>query len=326
MTDGREGDEAHGFSHPRATLRITPRLRADKVLRVHTVFQSALSSRSSLDDARAAKRRRRTVSRGRSADGASGRRESDGDAAVRVDAPAALTSTSGADARSGDGVGEDEGSELDDGDELNDAIRRYFAEQRAAHEVEVADGVDGGSGSGGEGGGPLLSLPGFPALTPVGVDYLRGELATLAEVVLQRRRAEGMLQLRKALASVVTAAPMVDLCELRLHASEAEHRTAVLSMLERRVGCVVRDVEAGKVALAEAYAVDSLCAALRMVLEPPVTGHTLARIMHGVPSPCFPWSGWSSTRWWGKFREHRFDALQRIGDAVVACASEEVLL
>lgn len=48
-----------------------------------------------------------------------------------------------------------------------------------------------------------------------------------------------------------------------------------------------------------------------------VSGRVLARILHGISSPCYPYVRWKSNPFWGKWKSHRFDELQNLGDKIM---------
>ncbi|GBG27989.1 ATP-dependent DNA helicase Q-like 5 [Hondaea fermentalgiana] len=55
----------------------------------------------------------------------------------------------------------------------------------------------------------------------------------------------------------------------------------------------------------------------RALADGVLSGRVLARILHGISSPCYPYARWKTSAYWGKWRSHRFDELEALGDAAL---------
>ena len=51
-----------------------------------------------------------------------------------------------------------------------------------------------------------------------------------------------------------------------------------------------------------------------------LNARAVARILHGLPSPAFPWKEWHGERCWGKYRDVGFDELRRVAEEFVETA------
>eukprot|EP00966_Prymnesium_polylepis_P136093 3144796-Prymnesium_polylepis.1 len=52
----------------------------------------------------------------------------------------------------------------------------------------------------------------------------------------------------------------------------------------------------------------------------PLTGRAVARVLHGLPSPAFPWKEWHAERRWGTCRDVDFEELRAVAEEVLETA------